>query len=564
MSCCAHCGLEASTLLACSGCHRVSYCGKECQRKDWKSHKKECRASAKNKSGAPSPVKEMLNWSLYMLLLPPPEDDEEEVEQTNYCLPTGHRDLSALPLQWNELDQFVFEDEADAALALMRAQGLYDVVCSQDDPSTSSNELIIPATYLLLGRSLLYLARASHASGFLSLPHHREEVQLPPGQSVAAMFRHCTTKAMDDPDIKGLAFTILARVLTGHGLQRLESNAKSNATNYSPDNLMRSVRMKAEAYLLSAEVDVMLSELDAAMGAPDAETGWIPEGRRGPWDLMSHVGYEAYSSGEHLGWKVSVPGYTHKDQADPIKTHLADYWWGQSEKTALSILHNDLNPALRWIPKYGQARDAVFQKRSWKRQLKLEEDLFRRGAAALASLDRVAVGRDKRLLVEHFRCLYPGTPFQPTVEFVRSLLRHPHERQEEVWIVSGMLGILGAPNRTFITITDDTPNSRWAEHILYTKVLDGEIETEHNYPTGERLYQALLLTMAGAGSEERSNSGPPRRPHAVLLSYRFRSAFSELAALLQTIDVECHDETAASLRRACAMIGTDFETGQTL
>jgi hypothetical protein len=30
--------------------------------------------------------------------------------------------------------------------------------------------------------------------------------------------------------------------------------------------------MKAEAYLLSAEVDVMLSELDAAVGAPNTDT----------------------------------------------------------------------------------------------------------------------------------------------------------------------------------------------------------------------------------------------------------------------------------------------------
>jgi hypothetical protein len=39
---CATCGTGSGTLLACSGCKDVKYCSKNCQREDWKKHKKLC------------------------------------------------------------------------------------------------------------------------------------------------------------------------------------------------------------------------------------------------------------------------------------------------------------------------------------------------------------------------------------------------------------------------------------------------------------------------------------------------------------------------------------------
>lgn len=41
---CAHCGERKGTQL-CGGCKKVSYCGKECQRAQWSSHKLECKKS---------------------------------------------------------------------------------------------------------------------------------------------------------------------------------------------------------------------------------------------------------------------------------------------------------------------------------------------------------------------------------------------------------------------------------------------------------------------------------------------------------------------------------------
>ena len=42
MSWCHNCLTKKGPLYNCSRCHNTSYCSKECQRKDWKSHKIEC------------------------------------------------------------------------------------------------------------------------------------------------------------------------------------------------------------------------------------------------------------------------------------------------------------------------------------------------------------------------------------------------------------------------------------------------------------------------------------------------------------------------------------------
>jgi hypothetical protein len=40
---CGHCGTTSDQLKKCARCGQVSYCGKECQTKAWKSHKKACK-----------------------------------------------------------------------------------------------------------------------------------------------------------------------------------------------------------------------------------------------------------------------------------------------------------------------------------------------------------------------------------------------------------------------------------------------------------------------------------------------------------------------------------------
>ena len=45
MSKCAACG-EAGASLKCGGCGLVYYCSRECQKKHWKVHKKECKTKS--------------------------------------------------------------------------------------------------------------------------------------------------------------------------------------------------------------------------------------------------------------------------------------------------------------------------------------------------------------------------------------------------------------------------------------------------------------------------------------------------------------------------------------
>jgi hypothetical protein len=40
---CAACGTRATELFKCNGCHTVSYCDKECQKKHWQAHKQACK-----------------------------------------------------------------------------------------------------------------------------------------------------------------------------------------------------------------------------------------------------------------------------------------------------------------------------------------------------------------------------------------------------------------------------------------------------------------------------------------------------------------------------------------
>ena len=40
--CCNTCHISGK-FKKCSGCEKVYYCSKECQRQDWKEHKKTCR-----------------------------------------------------------------------------------------------------------------------------------------------------------------------------------------------------------------------------------------------------------------------------------------------------------------------------------------------------------------------------------------------------------------------------------------------------------------------------------------------------------------------------------------
>ena len=47
---CEFCGNRLKVLMKCVACQKVSYCSKDCQVKDWKTHKAECKKQQKSKS----------------------------------------------------------------------------------------------------------------------------------------------------------------------------------------------------------------------------------------------------------------------------------------------------------------------------------------------------------------------------------------------------------------------------------------------------------------------------------------------------------------------------------
>ena len=42
---CFHCETESTKMMCCSQCHRAWYCGRPCQKKHWKQHKRACAAA---------------------------------------------------------------------------------------------------------------------------------------------------------------------------------------------------------------------------------------------------------------------------------------------------------------------------------------------------------------------------------------------------------------------------------------------------------------------------------------------------------------------------------------
>jgi hypothetical protein len=52
VSACAACGDRLKILRECGGCGKVVYCSPECQKQDWKAHKKACKKRADKKKAA--------------------------------------------------------------------------------------------------------------------------------------------------------------------------------------------------------------------------------------------------------------------------------------------------------------------------------------------------------------------------------------------------------------------------------------------------------------------------------------------------------------------------------
>jgi hypothetical protein len=322
---------------------------------------------------------------------------------------------TTLALARHELEAYHFESPHDACFAFIRAQALLDTV----GPSGQQDNVVWASKALLLmGRSALWLARDTHKR-HLDLPLRegiREGVykDIPVGLGFAEVIRGYLKKAIEDPVAKPLCLTLLARVLVGA--------VASDKGRYARPAM-------AEAWLCAAETEVLLAEISAALAASKA-SGKRPPGRLVPCDGDSTPEEEEFLRREterYGGWAVGIPGLKLPEGQDECQVQLADYWWGQSEVTAASIAGDLLISAIRFIARYESLVDDETAKRLWKRTCGFEQDLSRRGAVALASLDAATdqTNPEKRQLVEHLRLFFPGTPFEPTEDFVRSLKKSP-------------------------------------------------------------------------------------------------------------------------------------------
>jgi hypothetical protein len=311
----------------------------------------------------------------------------------------------------------------------------------------------------------------------------------------------------------------------------------------------------AEAWLLKAETDLMHCECEAAK-AGARSSGTRPHGRHEPWDLSpaEHPGENLPDDyDEHEGWEPSVPG--HALQGGFTKTYLADYWWGQPQEVANTMVQF-LNQAMRHLSRYGSLADADTRERLWPRSYDVETNVSRRGAAAVASMDAAVADGPFREMMGLLRQLFAGTSFEPTDEFVRRLKQAPGS----VWAVSCAHGLGGVPSRTMISVMDTTPDSRYDEHILEMRQIEGASANARREVSAGEAYDALRTALAGAGGESRSISGPPRRPEQVRISWRLRAAAPALTVLRAAVGVRGELESEAGHRFACANNGTDFDT----
>jgi hypothetical protein len=487
----------------------------------------------------PAPKENHLCWDFYFGL------------STGFCVRAGwKKNLKKLkkldeativkakkPLTWNELDQYKFENAKEASLALMRALALMDT-------DGSPEALYTAKAFLLTGRAALFLARDAHFRFNLNTPPTGQDelADRVEGLSLAKFIQACIFMASEDRFNISLALSRLAWVVIGQVASDEGENARP---------------AMAEAWLCAAEAEIMLAEIESALGAREV-SGVKPYGRLGPWDIES--GADVGDDGDD--WTVSIPGKPTLENEDPDRTYLANYWWGQTEKRAATVLYGNLMRVVKDLSRYQSLGDDATRRRLWLREIGLEHELYRRGATALANYDaHTASDSPNRELVEHMRFLFPGSPFQPTEEFVRKLRGPPDD--ESQWNITCLLGALEVKNQTIITVMDTGRGSRWVDMIVGQKLLLGEDKDAYRRPTSRELYDTLLEAIAGSGAEVRATAGPPRSPKEVVVSFRLRDAHPGLSEFLSRVDVECILDSEESLRFACANNHTDFETGGT-
>lgn len=453
-----------------------------------------------------------------------------------------------------------------------------------------SNDMVL--LYLYMSRALLFLASqeqydiAVRRKGSITLEKNHSDP--PDWKSARDWSDFCLNSvvAANDPSIAPQALSQLAfycvAALTGclqgdrQDVNDMGEEEDCRLPHGLPHTLTRPAM--AQAWLLQAQIRLLLLETKACR-ASDGKTV-RPPCRLGPDASSEDRGTSQYSKEDSsLRWEVSIPGRRRKrflsdsDSSSNLPTcdYLADYWWGFETEVAVEILEHLSNKVLADLERFRSLatrsqQQAIF----WDDYADSLRGVQTRGAAALLTLsigtkdrkyDRSL--RDYQQLIEKYRTIFPGTQFDATEDFVCDLKRQPMVNgHPSVWAITCVLGAFETPNVTLLSVVDET--SQRYPLILSESLLQGADGGEIYQPSVEDIYRVLLNAMAGVGEEKRAFAGPPRRPHAVLVSFRLRDVFEELEQRLLRVAVASFLETEESLRFSCTANNTDFDTGREL
>jgi hypothetical protein len=235
----------------------------------------------------------------------------------------------------------------------------------------------------------------------------------------------------------------------------------------------------AEGWLLAAEIEVMMAEVEACIQGPSA-SGWKPSGKREVYEpepgeeIPEDLAYDLT-----VGWTASVPVYA-GSPGDNDKTYLASYWHGQPEKVAASIASQNLLQVIKLEGRFLSLADNALRETLWTQERRLEHELYRRGAMAVANLGHALESTNNSQMLgflDMMRLMFPGSPLQPTQEFVQNLeLKSPSDPTPDhrfEWHMGCMIGAtMGPPDRTLVLITDNY--GQYEGYILASKIFQGQ------------------------------------------------------------------------------------------
>ena len=500
-------GCKATLEKACAACgeHKpeADYSKKQFAAKSAARRCKACVAAGReagdvsNELRAPAPLAKTLCWDLYYLLQGAKLSGADAASKKDAYL-RASEGLSA-----KEMMEHDFEDGEAAAMAVLRAMALLDTPGGGPDCR--------PASFLLTARGMLWLSR--DAQKRKPLPPGEYEKLSQEGESLQATLRHYLDQLRKHAECAPLA-------LAQYAFACVRCVAVDDGHSARP--------AWAEAWLVRAECELLLGELQCA-AKKSKSSGKRPAGRVGPW------GDEAWLAGDAADrpWEPSVPGHP-AQRGGLARLHLADHWWGLDETTAKHVLVGNLGACLGSLETCENLADASARMIMAERLDAVEAAVMPRGAAAVAALAAATEhkgGHRDGELVDKFRTVFAGSPFEPSDFFTRHLARE--DQKESLWAlayVDDAKAILGVA---------DCGNSKHGGKVLAT------------FPASGDVFAGLRRAMAGAGDEPRALAGPPRRPRAVEFPADLEGLANNLAPkLAEAFEVEARVAAEGAAPRA--------------